>query len=135
MLVVKKTGLVPVVSIKRGGNTSVHGVPPAIARAGLLAGELKLVPVPADIEVYEVGGPVEPKFEKVADDSGEDLIIPDDWEESHPLKRIVLAQKITGQAIVLSDEDKANDVKKSDLADAVIRAELQRRAAAEPPAE
>lgn len=148
MLVVKKTGLVPVLSAVRGGPAGIFGVFPATAREGLRKNTLVLADIPSDIPTYEVAGP-EPVVVETPpqEDAGEDLI-PADWTFSeevgtfidaggkiHALKRIKIAQKISGQDIVLTDEDKANEVGKAEKADAIILAEIQRRAAADTSAE
>ncbi len=136
MFVVKKTGLVPVTSTKRGGRTGIFGVPPAIARKGVLAGEFALADVPNHIEVYEVEDPAPDKgpvaLEAVTD---EEIVIPANWEEQHPLTWIKLAKKISGQDIVLTDDQKKAEIKPSQIAKDIIVFEIQRRAAAETPAE
>lgn len=146
MFVVKATGLVPVTSKQRGGRTGIFGVKPDTARKGVLEGTLALVEdIPNHIEVDVVAGPTSPVIAVDVDVVDEGPVIPADWaynEESkdfvdgagktvHSLKRIAVAQKISGVDIVLTDDDKAAEVKKTDKADAIILAEIQRRAAAD----
>lgn len=135
MLVVKKTGLVPVISLARGGRDGIYGVPPDVARKGLLEHTLQLADIPNDIEVYSVAGPAEPKPE--AQPEPESVVdIPEGWKELHHLARMSLAKKISGADLPkATDEQKAAGITTADLADEIITAEIQRRAAAEPPAE
>lgn len=136
MFVVKKTGLVPVVSTVRGGRDGVYGVPPAVARQGLLDKTLALVDVPNHIEVYEVAGPVAPQPEQKAVDAGDFIEIPEGWADLHHLARMSLAKKISGKDVPkATDEQKQAGTTTVDLADEIITAEIQRRAAADTPAE
>lgn len=136
MFVVKKTGLVPVVSI-RGGRSGVYGVPPAVARKGVADGTLSLfTDIPDDIETIEVAGPAETAPEPKKVDDVELIDIPDDWAERHHLFRMSLAKKISGADVPkATDEQKEAGTTTVDLADAIIAAEIQRRAAADSPTE
>jgi hypothetical protein len=51
------------------------------------------------------------------------VVIPENWKELHPLKRITLAKQLTGEYFV------PKDVKPSDYADTLIQTEADRRAA------
>lgn len=137
MFVVKKTGLVPVVSMVRGGRSGVYGVPPAVARKGVADGTLALfTDIPGDIETFEVAGPAAPEPEPKEVDDGEVIEIPDDWAERHHLFRMSLAKKISGADVPkATDEQKEAGTTTVDLADAIIKAEVERRAAADSPTE
>lgn len=50
--------------------------------------------------------------------------IPADWSDLHHMKKIALAEKITGADLVLADGQT-----KTEAAEAVIKAEVERRAA------
>lgn len=63
-------------------------------------------------------------------EGSEVIEIPADWEALHYNARIALAKSISGGNIELTDEQKAADTKVSDLADGIIRAEIEQRAAA-----
>lgn len=128
MLAVKKTGLVPVISLSRGGRDGIFGVTPDAARKGLIAGTLSLVDIPNDIETISVAGPAEPVVEAPKVD--EDVVdIPEGWADLHHLARMALAKKISGKDVPkATDDQKAAGVTTVDLADEIIKAEIQRRA-------
>ncbi|BCH33131.1 hypothetical protein MesoLjLc_50610 [Mesorhizobium sp. L-8-10] len=126
MKVVKKTGLVPVLSLQTGG---IFGVPPEKARELLRAKQAELVPIPEDIETLDVpNAPAAPK-QKQAAPVEHDIAIPDNWEEMHFLQQIKLAKTLRPEYAP------AEGMKPLEYAQAVIREEVQRRAAAETPSE
>ncbi|MHB1086149.1 MAG: hypothetical protein ACYCZ0_00180 [Minisyncoccota bacterium] len=144
MLIVKKTGLVPVRSAKRGGRAGIYGLPPTAARVAFLAGEvvfLGIAEIPDDIHVDVVGDPTPKKKDEGKPEEVVLVEIPAEWvfdeekktfrdgngEVVHPLKRIKVAQEITGVKIEVTAEDEAADIGKTDKADAIILAEIQKR--------
>lgn len=136
MKVIKKTGLVPV---HTKHNAEIFGVTPDVARTQVPLGELFLVEIPDSYETFEVPDPVfpVPEVKEEPDKKVELVVIPDDWKSFPALKRLSLASKIAGRKFVLTDEQKAKEMKVSELGDEFLREEVARRAAetAEKPAE
>lgn len=125
MKMVKKTGLVPVLSRKTG---TVFGVKPAIARAMLAAKECELVEIPEGIETVVLSAP---PVAKQTEAPAADLVpIPEDWATMHRLKQIALAKALKADYAVPEGR------KPLEYALEVIGEEVQRRAAVDPaPAE
>ncbi len=128
MKVVKATGLVPVKGIGRGHRhprNVIFGLTPDKARAGILAKEVSLAEIDDGIETYEVDGPR--AVVAVAPVVTEDLIpIPAEWSSWHHLPKIKLAKRL------VPDHVPEPDGKWTEAgANAVIAAEVQRRAAAD----
>lgn len=124
-----KFGLVPM-RIKNGftphAEGEIAGFPPATAEALYLAGDAVVVDKNGDeIEVKASASPAQ----VMAGVSAKDFPtppggvtpaeIPEGWEDLHHLQRVKLAKAISGR----------DDISKKEDADAVIRAEVERRAA------
>lgn len=130
MKVVIATGLVPVIAKGRSHRHPrgvTFGLTPDKARAGVLAGEVTLADIPADVATEEVDGP-RAVVVAAAPAAAADLIpIPAEWSGWHHLPKIKLAKRLA------PDHVPAPDGKWTEAgADAVIAAEVQRRAAADP---
>lgn len=123
MKVVAATGLVPVRALKqsaKNGSSEIFGVPPHKAFAGVRAGDVELVDIPASIETYDYPDPVEPAAPAPKQEA---LIpIPEGWEGEHHLKIIALAKKLVDRP----DEKRLTQ----DEARAIVQAEVDRRKAA-----
>lgn len=124
MKIVKATGLVPV---HTKHNTSVFGVTPAVALDGVKKGNLFFVDIPDEIETITLETtPVDAKTPVPVSDDGV-VQIPDDWENLHYAKQIVIAKQIFGADLPETEEKKPVDVARD-----IIREELSRRAAGTP---
>ena len=121
MKVVKKTGLVPVYSLRTG---DIFGVSPDKAREMVKAKLATFADVPEGVETYEVADAKKPAT-KVETKEEPAVAIPEDWETQHHLQKIKLAKTLPG----------GEGVKTLKEAVEVIGLEIQRRAAAETPAE
>jgi len=116
MLIVKRTGLVPV----RSRQGKVFGVSPKAAADGVRDRIYSLVPIPDGIETIEVAGPA--PTAKVVDGPVEyDVPIPDDWQELHHLTRYKLARRLD------PDLKAADGETKTQAADRVLAAEFESR--------
>ena len=124
MKVVKKTGLVPVHTSQ---STKVFGVSPADAMKGLADGTLFLAVIPDGIETFDVDeGPKADTAVTLEEQPAEVVEIPNDWENLHFAKIIVLAKKILGVKDLPEDGDKTSAV----IAKEIVLAELAKRAQA-----
>jgi hypothetical protein len=118
--VVKKTGLVPVVSSKGG---PIFGVAPDKAREMVKAGLATFAVIPDHIETFEVA---DGKKAAAAPTAKEEyaVVIQEDWETLHHLQKVKLAKTLGFETVKTVKE-----------AVEVISQEIQRRAAAETSAE
>lgn len=126
MKVIKATGLTPVTMLKASlpyRKGAIHGFYPAQVAKMLAAGDCELVDIPEGMETEEVVVHIpdnNPPAAPAAADPRDALVVPDDWETMHVLKRSKLAKKLDSS--VTTDEE----------AKAAIAAELERRAAPQP---
>ena len=141
MKVIAHTWLVPVKAKIRFGNHAVghvFGLKPDNARTGVEDGNLELHPIPDGIETFDAPDPQVKTAAppKVVDVPTGQIEIPVNWDQSidagglHHLQRVALAKKLAPDTTLPDGKWTV------ELADTVIRNEIQRRAAAvTPPAE
>lgn len=126
---VLKNGLVPV-KFLRGvppyNANEIAGLPPAQARSAVKAGHAVLHEIPEGVETVDSPDP-EPEKAPDVPRAVAAIEIPDDWEKMHHLQRINLAIKVNGGDFVVPDGKT-----RTEAADAIITAEIERRTA--PPA-
>lgn len=132
MKVVKKTGLVPVklfTPFSTGFPGDIVGVSPAKAREMVKKKEAILVDIPEHIETIDEAGPTPDAVSvPVEEDTShlDKVVIPDNWETIHHLKRIVIAKSLSDPLEIRDGE------KPLEAADRMIRQEIERRQAKNP---
>lgn len=125
MKVVKKTGLVPVLSLQTG---AVTGMKPDLVRDLLQKKLVELVPIPDGIETFEALAAIASPAPEAA---REVLVeIPDGWERLHFLKQIKIAREIAGY------DQPPEGRQAKEYAYEILSAEVERRSGeAQPPEE
>ncbi len=136
MQVIKATGLVPVRGLVRSQHPAgvVFGLSPELARKAVQEKRAELYPIPPDVETFEADGPsiVASEVTKPAPTAVDAIAIPDLWDAPqregglHWVQVVKLAESIKGGTLDVPD-----GMKPKEVAEAIIRDELARRAAAE----